>query len=161
MIFIFCINKNKIHRPTTFRYEIEYDETRYEIGKDIGKRFLGIEYEGEGVIDSGGGGGGGVRHDEGGGGGYSIDRDEHIGHHPDCNDGTVDGINTKNGIDSNDDEDDDDNETIENKENISSKEFHFINEKDELVLDILNDDLIAKVRGKITRKCVKIIIFLI
>lgn len=116
---------------------------------------MGIDYDGEEVIDSGGGG---CRHDgdEGGGGdrvGYNIDRSNNDSQQQrvcDANDSTHDGKMVKNGIDSNSDDEDGTNDTID-KENISSKRYHFINEKDELVLDILNDDLIAKVRGKITR----------
>lgn len=85
------------------RYEIEYDENRLKIGRDIGKRFLGIDF---------------------------FDEDSENGE-PEVLDNSTD--------------------TTANNENTISK-CNLSGEKDELVLDVLNDDLISKVREKITRK---------
>lgn len=94
------------------RYEIEYDENRLKIGRDIGKRFLGIDF---------------------------FDEDSENGE-PEVLDNSTD--------------------TTANNENTISK-CNLSGEKDELVLDVLNDDLISKVREKITRKIDAISFFLI
>lgn len=106
--FYLFINENrKLHLYTsfcaTYRYEIEYDENRLKIGRDIGKRFLGIDF---------------------------FDEDSENGE-PEVLDNSTD--------------------TTANNENTISK-CYLSGEKDELVLDVLNDDLISKVREKITRK---------
>ncbi len=74
-----------------------------KIGRDIGKRFLGIDF---------------------------FDEDSENGE-PEVLDNSTD--------------------TTANNENTISK-CNLSGEKDELVLDVLNDDLISKVREKITRK---------
>ncbi|KAJ6637641.1 G protein-coupled receptor kinase 2 [Pseudolycoriella hygida] len=107
---LFCENKKPIyHRYIAFldnvtRYEIEYDENRLKIGRDIGKRFLGIDF---------------------------FDEDSENGE-PEVMDNSTD--------------------TTANNENTISK-CNLSGEKDELVLDVLNDDLISKVREKITHGC--------
>lgn len=81
-----------------FRYEIEYDENRLKIGREIAKRYLGIIFE-----DSGGG-------------------------------------------DSNNDRGGNKEQNNSEKENVTNS----IVKKNELVVDVLNDDLIDQVRKKIT-----------
>lgn len=94
-IYFFLFSKNHL------RYDVEYDENRLEIARDIAKRFLGI-----GCEDTGGG-------DDVGGG---------------------NGCDTKENI------------TKDNLINSSS------GRRDELVLDVLNDDLLEQVERKITSK---------
>lgn len=117
------------------RYEVEYDENRMSIGREIGKRFLNIKSRGDndennynkcpttnpGENSKEGGDDGGGR-DEGGGG---------------ASEDNVDGncIVLY--------------QTGDNKENID-KAPNAIDKRNELVLDVLNDDLITRVRDKIT-----------
>lgn len=119
------------------RYEIEYDENRLKIGKEIGRRFLGIECEEHPVnavadsvnismVKSG--------NENGSGCGESANTDAY--------DSTVTGGDIGNAAKQN-----------QIKEN-TNDEINLNCEKDELVLDVLNDDLIAKVRGRITSKWV-------
>lgn len=115
------------------RYEIEYDENRLQIGRDIGHRFLGIE--------CGGGGDAGVVICNGG----ATAADSATGSESaaaaaaDAGDETDSGIVTKepreNGV----------NGRLED----ASDGLRLL---DELVLDVLNDDLIAHVKEKITRE---------
>lgn len=134
---MFCENKRPLYyRYIAFldsatRYEIEYDENRLQIGRDIGRRFLGIECDGgKRVNDSGGGGGGGVGNTTTGNGNGEA------------------GGNGSN-ENGNDDTNSEGKKNDNNKEN-TSKEINLNCEKDELVLDVLNDDLIEKVRGRLT-----------
>lgn len=122
------------------RYEIEYDENRLEIGKEIGRRFLGIERDGHpvnavtdtvniSIVKSG--------NENGGGCGESANIDTY--------DSTMTGGDIGNARKQN-----------QIKEN-TTDEINLNCEKDELVLDVLNDDLIAKVRGRITSECRSIV----
>lgn len=99
-----------------YRYEIEYDENRLQIGRDIGKRFLGIPYRD---------------------GHSALGRRSVIG----AGDEDV-GDETDSGIEA-------------NKEAMVTENGDVLLEVevDELVLDVLNDDLIARVEEKLTRKC--------
>lgn len=121
------------------RYEIEYDENRLEIGKEIGRRFLGIERAEHpvnavtdtvniSIVNSG--------NENGSGCGEGANTDAY--------DGSTN-VNSNDGIG---------NARKQNqmKDN-AADEINLNCEKDELVLDVLNDDLIAKVRGRITSKC--------
>lgn len=115
------------------RYEIEYDENRLQIGRDIGHRFLGIE--------SGGGGG-----DDGvlicNGGAAAADGatgSETATAAADAGDETDSGIVTKEPRENGGLED-------------ASDGLLLLDDDDELVLDVLNDDLIAHVKEKITRE---------
>lgn len=112
------------------RYEIEYDENRLQIGRDIGRRFLGIEIDGGKRVNDSGGGGGGGNTTTGNGNGEAGGNGS--------NENGNDGSNSEGKKNDN------------NKEN-TSKEINLNCEKDELVLDVLNDDLISKVRGRLTR----------
>lgn len=99
-----------------FRYEIEYDENRLQIGRDIGKRFLGIPYRD---------------------GHSALGRRSVIG----AGDEDV-GDETDSGIEA-------------NKELVTENGDVLLDvELDELVLDVLNDDLIARVEEKLTRMCI-------
>lgn len=116
----------------TSRYEIEYDENRLEIGRDIGKRFLGIPYA-DGVGDHNNTSGA-TTNNSLTGGDSSCAGDDQL-------DSGVDTIKT-------------------NDKSYFSKEYRLgggglvsDDTTDELVLDVLNDDLISKVQEKITRKC--------
>lgn len=111
------------------RYEVEYDENRLNIARDIGRRFLGIDSNVELVNDSGGGGGANNTKAIAGNGNNDTD-------------GSGDNGNDNNG----------DAQTTDNKKENTSKEINLNCEKDELVLDVLNDDLIAKVRGRTNSK---------
>lgn len=104
-----------------YRYEIEYDENRLQIGRDIGKRFLGIPYRD---------------------GHSALGRRSVIG----AGDEDV-GDETDSGIEA-------------NKEAMVTENGDVLLEVevDELVLDVLNDDLIARVEEKLTRKCLKLYI---
>lgn len=95
------------------RYEIEYDENRIEIGKEIAKRFLGIIFE-----DSGGGGGGGGNNEDDESGNNCKQQQQQQA--------------TSNASDE--------------KDSVN----YSISEKDEFVLDVLNDDLLDQVRRKKT-----------
>lgn len=98
-----------------FRYEIEYDENRLQIGRDIGKRFLGIPYRD---------------------GHSALCRRSVIGAGDDDGDDETDS-----GIEANKDA-----LVTENGDVLLEVEL------DELVLDVLNDELIARVEEKLTRK---------
>lgn len=135
------------------RYEIEYDEIRTDIATEIGKRFLGIEIERcnsnnhlpnhtsqpasrnhqnqSRPIQSDGGTG------DGGGGGVISTKKESGDRHLESETGD-NGTSSK-----------EDNET--NDQGTPSK-VGVVGEKDELVLDVLNDDLIARVRDKLLSK---------
>lgn len=162
-----------------YRYEIEYDENRLEIGWDIARRFLGIECEGNSVNDSrSSADNGGVVVSSNGSGIANVANDEHkIG---DNRNGTDDTITATTNVTNtsanttaaapattttssttlakenkstnlgNDDVSKTNQTNDSNKE--TSKETNLNCEKDELVLDVLNDDLIAKVRGKLSCK---------
>lgn len=115
----------------TSRYEIEYDENRLEIGRDIGKRFLGIPYA-DGVGD----------HNNTS---SATTNNSLTGGDSSCDDQLDSGVDT---IKTND-------------KSYFSKEYRLgggglvsDDTTDELVLDVLNDDLISKVQEKITRKCI-------
>lgn len=149
LLFLFFIN----------RYELEYDENRLDIGRDIGRRFLGIDFDGQLLSDSiGRVGGRGVLNS--GDGTVAINENEKINLNNANDTGNGNGItgNGGSGASGNDttnmNNDANTNSTIknqtdENKEK-TSKGVDLICEKDELVLDVLNDDLIAKVRGRMT-----------
>lgn len=137
-------NANISNRRMAFylphRYEIEYDENRLQIGKEIGRRFLGIECEEHAVnavadsvnisiVQSGNENGSGC-------GGESANTVPY--------DSTV----TSSDIGCGDANARKQNQIKEN----TADEIILNCEKDELVLDVLNDDLIAKVRGRITSK---------
>lgn len=118
------------------RYEIEYDENRLQTGKEIGRRFLGIECEEHpvnavadsvniSIVKSG--------NENGSGCGESANTDAY-----DSTTGTGGDIGNAA-------------KQYQIKEN-TNDEINLNCEKDELVLDVLNDDLIAKVRGRITSK---------
>lgn len=134
------------------RYEIEYDEQRLSIAKEIGKRFLAVEFCNIPAIQNG------VIETESNSNLKSIPAiDEPNDTRPQQNgsaervDSAVEIVNSESSSADDDDgggdgeEDDDDSE----KEKDSAK---LLCGNDELVLDILNDDLIAKVREKITSK---------
>lgn len=120
------------------RYEIEYDENRLEIGREIGRRFLGIDCEEHpvnavadsvniNIVKSGNENGSGC-----GESGANTDTytDSNV-----TSGGDIGNARKQNQI----------------KDN-ATDEINLNCEKDELVLDVLNDDLIAKVRGRITSK---------
>ncbi|KAL5284778.1 GRK6 family protein [Megaselia abdita] len=143
----FCENKRPIYfRYISFldnvqRYEIEYDEQRLSIAKEIGKRFLAVECSNIPAIENG------VIETESNSNHKNIipaiDEANDTRHHQngsgDGGDNVVENVNNggSGGGGAGDSE----------KEKDSIKLFCG---NDELVLDILNDDLIAKVRDKIT-----------
>lgn len=121
------------------RYEIEYDENRLEIGREIGRRFLGIDCDEHpvnavadtvniSIVKSGNENGSGCG-ESGANTGTYMESNVTSG-------GDIGNARKHNQI----------------KEN-ATDEINLNCEKDELVLDVLNDDLIAKVRGRITSKC--------
>lgn len=128
-----------------FRYEIEYDENRLEIGRDIGKRFLGIPYADDNgdqqhnntITGTDGSDCGGVGEENDSGidstTAHPTQQQQQLQHnqhkHPPSH-------NKHSAYD---------------KTFLSSKCYVDSN-ADELVLDVLNDDLISKVQEKITRK---------
>lgn len=122
----------------TSRYEIEYDENRLEIGRDIGKRFLGIPYA-DGVGDHNNTSSA-TTNNSLTGGDSSCAGDDQL-------DSGIDTIKTSD-------------------KSYFSKEYRLgggglvcDDTTDELVLDVLNDDLISKVQEKITRKCIGLVYF--
>lgn len=170
------INRAHIH-TTTYRYEIEYDENRIEIGYNIARRFLGIECERDSLNDSRSGADNGtVVVSNNGSGIGNVNNDEHkIGDSRNGNDDTITTTNATNtttttsttttttsgsqqtankenkSTNLGNDDVSRTNQTNDNS-NETSKETNLNCEKDELVLDVLNDDLIAKVRGRILCK---------
>lgn len=123
-----CFYSNSSSLPPLCRYEIEYDENRLEIAKEIGRRFLGFDIQEDGTTttksqievpetqtpksDEGGGGGGdnAVNSNSVGtpkGQSKDFELTNNDGDGPDC-----------------------------------------LGEKSKLVLDVLNDELVEKVREK-------------
>lgn len=121
------------------RYEIEYDENRLQIGRDIGHRFLGIEC---------GGGDGGLLMSNGGAGlaecvAAAAGSCDTAAAAADAGDETDSGIVTKEPRE---------NGGVNGGPEDASDGLLLLDDADELVLDVLNDDLIAHVKEKITRK---------
>lgn len=153
------------------RYEIEYDENRLEIGFDIGRRFLGLECENNGIGDT--------RYDDGDvvednhknvllqfPDNDDLNKCERRNSNdatskqettnttatitkPVSNTTTNYSTTSSNKLSKENVNADSNNEDGVNKStNDNNKDTS--KEKDELVLDVLNDDLIEKVRGKIS-----------
>lgn len=163
-----------------YRYELEYDENRSEIGWDIGRRFLGIECENNPVSDSRCSAE--VVKDSEDVVLQIADNDAHNKcERRNSNDATTPKQETTNTTTvvtkpvsnttnysttssnklskenvnadaGNDDAVSKSSHANDNNKDDTSKETHLNNEKDELVLDVLNDDLIEKVRVKISCK---------
>jgi hypothetical protein len=112
------------------RYEIESDDHRMELSSKIGQRYLGIKNTRQKNCTTGGEGGGGG--DENGG--SDVDGKS---------DGNSDGGRTENHRAC------DKNNVNEEKIENSKSNTHSIDDRMELVLDVLNDDLIEQCRKKI------------
>lgn len=109
-------------RLYTRRYEIEYDENRIEIAKDIGRKFLGFESNKQPVNEVSDAGGGGDA--------TMVPKDNHS-----LNNNVGDSAKDKASI-------------PEVCGDVSLT--HCPNgEKDALVLDVLNDELVARVQEKV------------
>lgn len=144
----------------TCRYEIEYDENRLVIGREIGRRFLGIECDerhvNANVADSGivvvNLSNNIVKSGNENGSGEGTNNENSIGNNTTTVAKVTSGSGGGGGGFGTGDTDNKPNNQIKDS-NITSDEINLNCEKDELVLDVLNDDLIAKVRGKITSTC--------
>ncbi|XP_058056135.1 G protein-coupled receptor kinase 2 [Anopheles bellator] len=106
------------------RYEIAADEHRVELAYEVVKRYLGLCTESREREDSGGGGGcdsdGGKCDDDSGIGGDTKKLSNH----------------------------DDPEKSLTGSNSVTTNTIH--NEKDEFVLDVLNDDMVAQVRTKLS-----------
>ncbi|XP_052868484.1 G protein-coupled receptor kinase 2 [Anopheles cruzii] len=126
----FCkVKRPQYSRYITFlddatRYEIAADEHRVELAYEVVKRYLGLCTESREREDSGGGGGcdsdGGKCDDDSGIGGDTKKLSNH----------------------------DDPEKSLTGSNSVTTNTIH--NEKDEFVLDVLNDDMVAQVRTKLS-----------
>lgn len=109
------------------RYELEYDEKRLEIGKEIGRRFLGFELK-EDVPTT-----------------TTTTKNSLVeAESPPAKDGGGGGDNLNNCLANNS------STTLAiDKENFGGHDLLDIGEKEQLVLDVLNDDEVERVREKI------------
>uniref|UniRef100_A0A3F2YWJ4 G protein-coupled receptor kinase n=1 Tax=Anopheles epiroticus TaxID=199890 RepID=A0A3F2YWJ4_9DIPT len=123
----------KVKRPTysryiTFlddatRYEIAADEHRVDLAYEVAKRYLGLCTESQ-------------REDSGGGGGCDSDGGK-------CDDDSGIGGDTKK-LSNHDDPE----KSLTGSNSVTTNTIN--NEKDEFVLDVLNDDMVAQVRTKLS-----------
>lgn len=149
------------------RYEVEYDENRITIGKDIGRRFLGLTIDGvdgkqnsdsimNGLDDNGSRNYVKTNQDDSNLANSTDDTIQQSGklnRSDDCT--TINQISTTTTTGIGDGKSTIQQET--NSKNLTeSNEINLNTDKDELVLDVLNDDLIAKVREKINGNAVNI-----